>query len=93
MLFSIICIVITSILVISVISEEISFKKFKDRLMTGTVLTNRMTLIDDEFDEGHTFRITVIKKGNRQVKVRYDDGSESVMDIYMLFDEGWTIIR
>lgn len=83
---------LTIIVIISVISDEIKFIRFKDRIQIGTQLTTTVRYIGDEFDDGYTFTITILKKGKHQVRVRYGDGSETGMNMYTLYYEGWKIL-
>lgn len=72
--------------------EHYKYKKFVDKLKTGVALQVTKYLINDEFDPGHTFTITIIQNGVSQVRVRYSDGSVETVDKYRLYEEKWKIV-
>lgn len=76
-------------LFISGIYEEIQLIKFKSQIHVGTKLVNVYKMLDNEFDPGHKFEITILEVGEKQVKVAYSDGSETVWDIQQLYNENW----
>lgn len=73
--------------------DEIKFNRFCSRLYVGNKLCNVVKSICNEFDEGHLFIVTITKVGNKQVMVRFDDGSESIMYKRQLFFEGWKFMN
>lgn len=79
-------------IIISWTIDSIRYKSFESNLNIGTRLTNKFKDMSNEFDDGTIFNITIVRKGNEQVIVKYSDGSESIMTIQQLFDENWTII-
>lgn len=79
-------------IIISWTIDSIRYKSFESNLNIGTRLTNKFKDMSNKFDDGTIFNITIVRKGNEQVIVKYSDGSESIMTIQQLFDENWTII-
>lgn len=87
--FKIIYILIFIIIIGLVINEEIQFHNFKSKIHIGTKLYNIYKMIDDEFDDGHHFIITIQEIRKNRVRVTYQDGSQSQWDIRQLFNENW----
>ena len=86
------CSLIIISILYSVIIETRKERKFIRNINVGTRLQITYPPYD-EFSEHVTFNITIIKKGKNQVRVRYNDGSESTMDISTMYDNGWKIIN
>lgn len=86
------CITTIIILVIHVIIENIKYTRWKNKIHVGTKLQYLSKIIDDEFDEGYLFTITIIRLGDKQVRVQYSDGSKRTYDKYYLYSGGWKIL-
>lgn len=84
---------VLSYIVMTCLIESYKYKKWKQKLHVGTKLQRLFKIINDEFDDGHLFTITITKMGNDQVQVEYSDGSTRTYDKYFLYYEGWTIIK
>lgn len=78
-------------MVISLISDEIKYYRFKRKVQLGTKLHKTFKSTTNEFDKGYTFHIIIVRRGKKQVIVRYKDGSERNMFIQQLYDENWII--
>lgn len=83
---------VMSYFVIEFIIDIFKFKSFESKLHVGTHLQLTRYLIDDEFDPGHTFNITITQLGDKQVKVKYSDGSTETIDKVILYSDKWKII-
>lgn len=92
-ILSIFVLIIVSLFAVQLISYEIRFHRFKKKIQVGTKLTNTFKTIDDEFDDGHTFNVVIVRKGDTHVKIKFEDNSTYIISIYTLIDEGWTIVE
>lgn len=92
-IFSIIFLIFLIWVFITYIISNIKYNKFISRLKIGTILQNTLYDINNEFDPGYTFTITIMQVGERQVKVCYSDGSYRIMDKFTLYYEKWKIIK
>ena len=89
--YAIILIIALGILISSVI-EHVQYLRYKSQLQPGTKLRTTQYMIDDEFDSGYVFTITILEVGKRQVKIQYSDGSITTRYISSLMSEGFKII-
>lgn len=79
-------------IVFNIFSELKRYKSFVSKIQIGTRLTRHVKLLDDEFDPGQTFIITIVKLGDKQVQVKFTDGSITTMYKSSLYEEHWKII-
>lgn len=88
--------VIIILIILGIIStlwiEHVHYLRYKSQLKPGAKLRTTMYLIDDEFDSGHVFTITILEVGKKQVKVQFSDGSISTRYISTLMKDGFKII-
>lgn len=91
--FIIVTLLIFSTIIFNTMMEIKKYKQYMSRLHVGTRLMRHVKFLDDEFDPGYTFYITIIQLGDKQVKVKFNDGSCNTMDKSSLYEEHWTIIN
>ena len=87
--FVIFFILLVGIFASSYITINIQLTQFRNRLYVGVKLYNTYYMLNNEFDPGHYFEITVEKIGENQVQVRFDDGSRTIFDIAELYNSNW----